>query len=75
MTDLPVDGLKVVRGRPDESELIALVASVSLLTSMDEDDQDPASPTSAWMDRSRTMRGQRQGVLARGTHAWRHSLR
>lgn len=75
MTDHPLDGIKVVRGSPDESELIALVASVSAMAATTDEDQEPGSPTSAWMDRSRTLRGHHARVLAKGPTAWRHSLR
>lgn len=68
-------GMRVVRGAPDETELAALVAGVVAMNAAAEDDEDPAAPTAAWMDRSRTMRGHRQGVLGRGPTAWRHSLR
>ena len=68
-------GMRVVRGTPDEAELAALVAGVAAMRAAAEEDEDPAAPTSAWMDRSRTMRGHRQGVLGRGANAWRHSMR
>lgn len=68
--------LRVVSGQPDDEELAALVAGVvAYATTVDSDDETPGSPTSAWMDRSRTMRGRRAGVLSRGDTAWRHSLR
>lgn len=83
MTDLPGDevvavaaSLKVVKGTPDDEELAALVAGVvAYAQAADAEDETPGSPTSAWMDRSRTMRGRRVGVLGRGDIAWRHSLR
>lgn len=83
MTDLPGDevvavaaSLKVVKGTPDDDELAALVAGVVAYAQVaDADEEAPGSPTSAWMDRSRTMRGRRVGVLGRGDIAWRHSLR
>lgn len=66
--------LSVTRGAPDDLELAALVASMAVLASSVE--TDSASPTSAWMDRSRSMRGQRMGLpLAKGEDAWKHSLR
>lgn len=69
-------GLKVVRGTPDEAELAALVAGVVAFAGADDPDDEPGSPTSAWMDRSRTMRGARSnGPLSRGAASWRHSLR
>lgn len=68
-------GLKIVRGSVNEEELAALVASVIAMTQARAAAEDAASPTSAWMDRSRTMRGRRVGVLGRGDAAWRHSLR
>jgi hypothetical protein len=68
-------GLTIVRGTVDEEELAALVASMIAVTQARADAENTASPTSAWMDRSRTMRGRRVGVLGRGDAAWRHSLR
>lgn len=70
-------GMKVVRGTPDESELAALVAGVvAFAGAANDEDDEPGSPTSAWMDRLRTMRGRRiAGPLGRGPSAWRHSLR
>lgn len=67
--------LRVVRGTPDEEELAALLAGmVAMAQAADRD--DPGAPTSAWMDRIRTMRGRRViGPLGRGPSAWRHSLR
>ena len=68
--------LHVVRGNVDDDELAALVAGVvAYATAASADADVPGSPTSAWMDRSRTMRGRRVGVLGRGDTAWRHSLR
>lgn len=67
--------MRVVRGTPDEEELAALVAGVVAMASSASVDEEPGSPTSAWMDRSRTLRGARQDVLGRGESAWRHSLR
>jgi hypothetical protein len=67
--------LKVVRGSVDEEELAALLAGVVAVASSVEDEA-PGAPTSAWMDRIRTMRGRRViGPLGRGDSAWRHSLR
>jgi hypothetical protein len=65
----------VVRGTLDDDELAALVAGVVAMAGARQEDDEPGSPTSAWMDRARTMRGVRGGVLGRGTVAWRHSLR
>jgi hypothetical protein len=67
--------MRVVRGAPDDEELAALVAGVVAMASGAPDDDDPGSPTSAWMDRSRTLRGARHDILGRGESAWRHSLR
>lgn len=67
--------MRVVRGVPDEEELAALVAGVVAMASSAAEDDEPGSPTSAWMDRSRTMRGARHDVLGRGESTWRHSLR
>ena len=75
LRDPDAGGLRVVRGTPDDAELAALVAGMVAYTSAIEDDEEPGSPTSAWMDRSRTMRGQRVGVLGHGDTAFRHSLR
>ena len=66
--------LRVVRGNPDEAELAALVAGV-LTTAQVGEEEPPGSPRSAWMNRQRTLRGRPVGVLGRGAHAWRHSLR
>ncbi|BDZ61768.1 hypothetical protein Lsed01_00420 [Demequina sediminis] len=70
-------GLRVVRGAPDEAELAALVAGMAAMASAAAADADePGNPLSAWMDRSRTMRGHRATFpLARGADSWRHSLR
>ena len=67
--------MKVVRGAPDDEELAALIAGMVAIANAAEDDEEPGSPTSAWMDRARTMRGIQVGVLGRGSVAWRHSLR
>ncbi len=67
--------LKIVRGTPDDAELAALVAGVVAMASASDSDA-PGAPTSAWMDRSRSMRGRPvRGPLGRGDAAWRHSLR
>jgi hypothetical protein len=66
--------VQVVRGAPDDAELAALVAGLAAAAAAG-DDEDPAAPTAAWMDRSRTMRRPGPGVLSRGDSAWRHSLR
>lgn len=70
-------GMKVVRGTPDDAELAALVAGmVAFASTAEQDAEEPGSPTSAWMDRIRTMSGRRViGPLGRGPSAWRHSLR
>ncbi len=70
-------GMRIVRGTPDEAELAALVAGVTAMAAVaSDDDPEPGSPRSAWMDRSRTMRGRRiYSPLGRGPVAWRHSLR
>ncbi|WP_082104286.1 acyl-CoA carboxylase epsilon subunit [Demequina soli] len=70
-------GLRVVRGTPDEAELAALVAAAAAMAAVAADEgEEPGSPRSAWMDRSRTLRGYRGPLpLARGDAAWRHSLR
>jgi hypothetical protein len=66
----------VVRGTVDDDELAALVAGVvAYATAAGAASETPGSPTSAWMDRSRSMRGRRVGILGRGENAWRHSLR
>ena len=68
--------LHVVRGHVDDDELAALVAGVVAYASVTSAGVEaPGSPTSAWMDRSRSMRGRRVGILGRGENAWRHSLR
>ena len=69
-------GLRVVRGSPDDAELAALVAGVVAMSAAGADEPEPGAPTSAWMDRSRTMRGASRALpLARGDAAWTHSLR
>ena len=67
--------VRVVRGAPDEDELAALLAGVVAMASVAGENDEPGSPTSAWMDRARTMQGVQVGVLGRGAVAWRHSLR
>ena len=67
--------MRVVRGAPDDEELAALLAGMVAMANAAEQDDEPGSPTSAWMDRARTMRGVQVGVLGRGATAWRHSLR
>ena len=67
--------MRVVRGNLDDDELAALVAGVVAMAGARQEDDEPGSPTSAWMDRARTLRGARVGVLGRGGSAWRHSLR
>ena len=67
--------LKIVRGSVDEEELAALLAGVVAVASSAEHDV-PGAPTSAWMDRTRSMRGRRLMLpLGRGETAWRNSLR
>ena len=69
-------GLRVVRGTPDDAELAALVAGVVAMAAVNSDEPEPGAPTSAWMDRSRTMRGASHALpLARGEAAWKNSLR
>ncbi|HEX7589694.1 MAG TPA: acyl-CoA carboxylase epsilon subunit [Demequinaceae bacterium] len=66
----------VVRGHVDDDELAALVAGVvAYAAAASGEAETPGSPTSAWMDRSRSMRGRRVGILGRGENAWRHSVR
>jgi hypothetical protein len=67
--------VQVVRGAPDDAELAALVAGLAAAAVAGDDLYPDSAPTAAWMDRSRTMHGRRQGVLGRGDSAWRHSLR
>lgn len=67
--------VRIVRGSPDEAEVAALVAGMVAVVSATVEDEEPL-PRSAWMDRSRTMRGRRMvGPLGRGPGAWRNSLR
>ncbi|GIG53525.1 acyl-CoA carboxylase epsilon subunit [Demequina activiva] len=69
-------GMRIVRGSPDDAELAALVAGVVAVSTAAADEETPGAPTSAWMDRTRTMRGRRLMLpLGRGDAAWRHSLR
>ncbi|MFW2513912.1 acyl-CoA carboxylase subunit epsilon [Demequina sp. SO4-13] len=69
-------GLRVLRGSPNDSEVAALVAGMAAISQAAEEEPEPGAPTSAWMDRSRTMRGQHHSLpLARGGAAWRTSLR
>ena len=68
--------MRIVRGDPDEAELAALVAGVVAVASASAMEDEDAGPSSAWMDRIRTMRGRRViGPLGRGPSAWRHSFR
>jgi hypothetical protein len=68
--------VKIVRGSPDEEELAALVAGMVAVASAATADEDEPLARSAWMDRSRTLRGRRiVGPLGRGPLAWRNSLR
>ncbi len=68
--------LHVVRGKVDDDELAALVAGVvAYASAASTEEEEPGSPTSAWMDRSRSMRGRSVGLFGRGDSAWRHSLR
>jgi len=70
------DGLRVVRGDPNDAELAALVAGMVAMAAASAVHEEAGAPTSAWMDRSRSMRGQRiSGPLGRGPVAWRTSLR
>ncbi|WP_062135776.1 acyl-CoA carboxylase subunit epsilon [Demequina aestuarii] len=74
--EAPDSGLRVLRGSPDDSEVAALVAGMAAIASAADEEPEPGAPTSAWMDRSRTMRGQHHSLpLARGGAAWRTSLR
>ena len=66
--------VRVVRGAPDDAELAALVAGLAAAAAAGQDEA-PATPTSAWMDRSRALTGRSQGALGHGDTAWRHSLR
>jgi len=68
-------GFRIVRGTPDDEEIAALIASMVAVAAAHRDAEDAASPTSAWMERSHSMRGRPVGVFARGDAAWRHSLR
>ncbi|MFV0634262.1 acyl-CoA carboxylase subunit epsilon [Demequina sp.] len=69
-------GMRIVRGAPDDAELAALIAGMVAVASADAGDDSPGAPTSAWMDRSRSMRGRHAPLpLGRGDAAWRHSLR
>ena len=68
--------LKIVRGSVDEEELAALLAGVVAVASSGEGPDAPGHPSSAWMDRTRSMRGRRLMLpLGRGDTAWRNSLR
>jgi hypothetical protein len=68
-------GLRIVRGSVDDEELAALVAGMVAMVAARGASEEAASPTSAWMDRGRTLRGRPGEILARGEAAWRHSLR
>lgn len=68
--------VRIVRGSPDEAELAALVAGMVAVASAAAADEEEPLARSAWMDRSRTMRGAKAaGPLSRGPLAWRTSLR
>jgi len=71
MVDETVPGVRVVRGTPDDIELVALVAGLASTTAADPHD-DTAEPVAAW-GRDRGIRGARPF----GTHddAWRWSSR
>ena len=67
--------LRIVRGSVDEEELAALLAGVVAVASAAEHEA-PGHPASAWMDRTRSMRGRRLMLpLGRGDSTWRNSLR
>lgn len=66
--------MAVVRGSVEPEELAALVAATAAMAQAVE--EESSDPRSAWMDKSRSMRGRRTyGPLGRGDMAWRHSLR
>jgi hypothetical protein len=68
--------VRIVRGTPDDEELAALVAGMVAVASAGGGIEDEPLARSAWMDRSRTMRGRRiVGPLGRGPLSWRNSLR
>ncbi len=72
--------LRVVRGDADQAELEAVVAGLMAIAAASQaaadDGSEAGDPRSAWMDRTRSMRGRRIMLpLARGADAWRHSLR
>jgi len=73
--DAPVAAaLQVVKGSPDDAELAALVAG--MVAAAAGGGEHNGAPSSAWMDRSRGLRGRRGfGLPARGEAAWRFSLR
>lgn len=66
----------VVRGEPDDVELAALVAGLAAAGAGAHDEVLPAPP-SAWMDRSRALRGRAgpRTPVSPGADAWRWSLR
>ncbi len=74
MTDA-LPHVQVVRGAPDDVELVALVAGLVAAAAPGEDDgPEDAAPRTGWADRSRTVPG--AGATWRpGPDAWRRSLR
>lgn len=75
--------VRVVRGRPDDVEVAALVAGLAAVAA-DDGLPDDVAPVNEWTNRTRTMRGAGAGVTANsfggrsGRHnvdAWRWSLR
>lgn len=79
-TPTPTTELRVVKGAADEVELEAVVASLLAYAAASQAAADApvqeGAPRSAWMDRTRSMRGRRIMLpLSRGAESWRHSLR
>ncbi len=72
MSDLP--HVRVVRGTPDDVELAALVAGLVAASAGVEEPESEATPSSAWSDRSRSLRGGRDRWRP-GATAWRWSGR
>ncbi|HWV75852.1 MAG TPA: acyl-CoA carboxylase epsilon subunit [Isoptericola sp.] len=76
------NSVRVVRGRPDDVEVAALVAGLAAVASASGLPDDEA-PVEEWTNRARTVRGNGAGVTAKsfggrwGRHnadAWRWSL-
>lgn len=72
----PPPHVHVVRGEPDEAELVALVAGLAAARAQDAHEPpagEDGTAVSAWSDRGRTLRGVGRAATP-GADAWRWSL-